>query len=347
MDMREKTKLLNQLPIIEVARLLGLSFARKGSISCPFPDHEDSNPSFSIFSDGNRWKCYGCNRNGGAIDLVKEYLGLSFMEAKNWLDAASGLTTGSPALRSQREPKTVPAYQVSREPGLIHPDPIILQDLYALLEISNSVRQYMSSRGFSDKTIKLSGVVEFRPPANAMNMLIKKHGFERLKVSGLLSKKSTPCYARFTFPIGSALFPFFQNGQIVNYQARVIDEKENHAKWRNLNSVPKSKYNYNALTDSGNRSIGICEGVIDTLSAIQLGLPSIGILGVSVQFTDVEYSLFQGRVVYLLTDWDSAGEKKATELASLFKSKGVMSIRKKSPSETANDLNDYLIEISR
>ena len=179
-----------------------------------------------------------------------------------------------------------------------------------------------------------------------MSRLIEKYGFERVQSSGLMSKQSTLNDPRFTFPIGSALFPFFREGAIVSFQARILQTTEYRGKWRNLNAVRRSKYNYDVLLDRSIQSICICEGVTDTLSATQLGLSAVGILGVSTSFTDFEYSLLQGRVVHLLTDWDVAGEKKAKELSALFKSRGIMSVRKKRPSKTATDLNDYLVEIS-
>lgn len=104
MDMLEKTKILNQISIAEVARYLGVTVPKQGSTTCPLPDHEDSNPSFSIFADGSRWKCYGCNRGGGAIDLVKEFHGGSFIDAKRWLAEASGFARGMAVPKRHKQP---------------------------------------------------------------------------------------------------------------------------------------------------------------------------------------------------------------------------------------------------
>lgn len=346
MDMLEKTKILNQISIAEVARYLGVTVPKQGSTTCPLPDHEDSNPSFSIFADGSRWKCYGCDRGGGAIDLVKEFQGVSFIDAKRWLAEASGIARGMAVPKRHKQPKKTEKVRRDLEQEKCDPEPKILRDVYEHLVLSNKVKQYMALRGFSEDLIIKSGVVEFRPPSSTMSRLIETYGFERVQSSGLMSKQSTLNDPRFTFPIGSALFPFFREGAIVSFQARILQTTEYQGKWRNLNAVRRSKYNYDVLLDRSIQSICICEGVTDTLSATQLGLSAVGILGVSTNFTDFEYSLLQGRVVHLLTDWDVAGEKKAKELSALFKSRGIMSVRKKRPSKTATDLNDYLVEIS-
>lgn len=51
--------------------LLGVPKGRKRiQIQCPFPDHDDRSPSFSLFDD-NGYKCYGCGKSGhGAVDFL-------------------------------------------------------------------------------------------------------------------------------------------------------------------------------------------------------------------------------------------------------------------------------------
>lgn len=48
-------------------------------VSCPFPArhrHGDKKPSFNFHSSGGRFKCFGCNIEGGAVDLLALALGL-------------------------------------------------------------------------------------------------------------------------------------------------------------------------------------------------------------------------------------------------------------------------------
>jgi DNA primase len=35
---------------------------------CPFPNHQDSTPSFHVYPDG-RFHCFGCRRHGDVVDL--------------------------------------------------------------------------------------------------------------------------------------------------------------------------------------------------------------------------------------------------------------------------------------
>jgi CHC2-type zinc finger protein len=62
---------------------LGMTF-RGRKARCPFPEHEDSTPSFSVFQgrDGTwRFRCFGCGRHGDAIDLLRQLHGMDFRTA--------------------------------------------------------------------------------------------------------------------------------------------------------------------------------------------------------------------------------------------------------------------------
>ena len=49
---------------------------------CPFPEHTDLTPSFSVHRETGAWVCFGCGRKGGdAIDLSRQLDGGSFRDA--------------------------------------------------------------------------------------------------------------------------------------------------------------------------------------------------------------------------------------------------------------------------
>lgn len=71
---------------LDVLHLLGVrDVAARGewlSCCCPFPDHDDRNPSFSVHVLSGAWRCFGCHRKGGdSIDLYRAFTGASFREA--------------------------------------------------------------------------------------------------------------------------------------------------------------------------------------------------------------------------------------------------------------------------
>lgn len=46
-------------------------------ICCPFPDHNDQRPSFSIRITDGVFHCHACDRSGNIIILVRDLIGLS------------------------------------------------------------------------------------------------------------------------------------------------------------------------------------------------------------------------------------------------------------------------------
>lgn len=47
--------------------------------TCPF--HNDSNPSFTIYEDSNRFFCFGCQENGDVITFIRNIEKLTFKQA--------------------------------------------------------------------------------------------------------------------------------------------------------------------------------------------------------------------------------------------------------------------------
>lgn len=48
---------------------------------CPLPGHSDIRASFSVHAESGLWKCWGCNRTGDIITLVRLVEGVSFTDA--------------------------------------------------------------------------------------------------------------------------------------------------------------------------------------------------------------------------------------------------------------------------
>lgn len=79
----------------EVAVSLGMGpFKRSGKYlqsKCCLPGHNDTNASFSIRTDRNTWRCFGCDRGGNAITLVMEMKGCDFREAVEYVAQVGGI----------------------------------------------------------------------------------------------------------------------------------------------------------------------------------------------------------------------------------------------------------------
>jgi len=343
MSFKESTDTLNKIPIQQIAGWLGVTLPKRGSTHCPFPDHEDKNPSFEVKATGTRWICYGCGRKGGSIDFVKEYKGMDFLAAKQWLEGQS--YNGNSAIKTVKKAvKTT--NEESKKPAETH-DSGEHSDVYAFLlnlcPLLESGKNYLLSRGITVETIEAFKVAQM-PRQSILPKLLSKFGFELIHAAGLLTQKSTVEAPRIIFPWNSIIFPFWEGNKAVYLQARALAGTEQYGKWRNLNSQPKRIYNVDAITQTSKRPFAICEGVIDTLSAIELGYSAVGMMGWSAKLTPDQIRALRKKEVEILLDWDEKGEKGAQQLREELNQYGVVSIRKKLPSTTATDLNEYLKE---
>lgn len=66
-------------PILFLAESLAGQQVRRGKLPCPA--HADHTPSLHIYEDGNRFKCFSCQRSGDQIDLLRLYTNCTLPEA--------------------------------------------------------------------------------------------------------------------------------------------------------------------------------------------------------------------------------------------------------------------------
>ena len=347
MSVRGETEALNRMTIQAVGRLLGLQLPLCGMVRCPFPDHNDRTPSFEVKKSGDYWKCYGCNRHGGAIDFVKTYHGTDFLEARRWLASGTGMImTASPPRRRRTPARTVAAVSTPaiEEAAESPPDYQVYQALLQCAPLQASGLRYLVERGFSEKTISEFCIGQISDCRAILAALICAFDYERIEISGLLTRTSTARNSRLLFPEESLLFPFLENGQIAYVQARLISENVVRGKWRNLNHRRRRVYNIDAMLGTQRGRFAVCEGVMDTLSAVELRYSAIGLMGVNATLEERQIRRLRGKDVDILFDWDPPGEARAAELQKEMRRFGISSTRKRRLSPGAKDVNDYLVE---
>lgn len=63
---------------------------------CPFPDHSDKSPSFSVTEDNQLYYCYGCKKGGNVFTFLETFNGLSFPEAVEYLARRASIPLPEP-----------------------------------------------------------------------------------------------------------------------------------------------------------------------------------------------------------------------------------------------------------
>lgn len=319
---------LRQLPLSDVARRLGIQISKK-AIRCPLPDHEDRNPSFAFFLSTNTWKCFGCGRGGTTIDLVVEMLRCSIGEAANWLEGSAG---SFPEVAAQKADADAPRI-ISTED--FSADDEVYTELLEACPMKPAARDYLHTREISDATIDHFQLAFLSDGDVVLSRLLKLFSCERLYRAGVIGAvRST----RLALPSNSIVFPFFRAGKVEYLQSRLMPGVIG-TRWMGLTGVRKPIFNSDVLRKAN--VVYVCEGATDVLSAHELNLSAIGLLGAATRMRpDLLRSLVR-RTVYVVPDNDSAGDNMLKNFTDDLRSAGGAALEKRVPE--GRDLNDYLV----
>lgn len=284
--------------IKQVAKALGLNVI-KNKVKCPF--HSDNSPSMCLYEDTNRFHCFGCGKNGNVWELIKKVKNVNFQGAIDWVKQSN--------LNIQTSNKSETKRKLKRKSeGIIYPnlgDIRIYDFLYNQLSLSEKSRDYLRSRSLSDEIINNAEIKSLENPNKIFRKLKEEFSEKELKHSGLLSQTDEN-RSYFTFYKKGILF-FFVHDDIYYIQSRNYN---NNPKTTNPKRLTKPLYNTKVFHRSD--EIWLCEGIIDALSLIEIGLPAVAMLGTELNEYYTDY--FEDKEVYLMLDFDESGQKKTDKL---------------------------------
>lgn len=208
---------------------------------------------------------------------------------------------------------------------------IIFRELYDYCNRSGlceDVRSYLvDKRKLSEDVIRTAKLFSFRDYQGVNNYLKSKFDIEELRGSGLY--KDNDLNFRDSHRL---LIPYLEDGEIIYLRSRYFDSKSNAntsgLKYfglknddLNLNTV-KRFYNTDIL--SGLKiydELFICEGELDSLSLLTIGLNAVAIPGVS-SIAKSELDSLTDYNITLCFDNDPAGKKASENLIQLFNNIG-------------------------
>ncbi|MGH3106157.1 MAG: DNA primase, partial [Rubrobacteraceae bacterium] len=281
---------------------------------CPYPDHSEKTPSFSVHPERNFYHCFGCSKGGDAIKLVMDLKAFSFVDAVSYLAERSGVELefeGGGNLDAARE-RNLRRRNIHKALAAA----AVYYHKYLLKARSSEAahaRRYLKGR-----SLTLSTIEEFRlgyaPPRGVGGIVgaAAKLGIERkvLDAAGLLSAGGRDRFAgRITFPISD------RRGRIVGFGARSLGD--DHPKY--LNS-PETEifnkrdllYGFPQVSEAMRkaRAAIIVEGYTDVLMLYQSGIRNaVATLGTATTPSHLRTLSGYADKIYMLFDPDTAGEK--------------------------------------
>lgn len=265
-----------RVDLFDIARRFG-KIDRKRQMLCPYPDHDDRHPSFTLYPKTQTWHCFGCGRSGDATNLMKDLGGF----ATNF-DAAQSLLSGgyvahSARVRQQPRASGLPKAQARA------PDPKAMLvgawHYYATLTGPRGAEgmRYFAGRGIGSQTISALGL-GYCDGRGLRKALIHNDASVRDAAQWGLFKRGDDDLLRERFG-GCVVVPDWdQHGQCGWLTGRRIDSSGGLPRFE---SLPGNRSMLGARRLAGVKldALFIVEGVFDYLALRQWGYDVISFCG--------------------------------------------------------------------
>ncbi|WFD12109.1 DNA primase [Tepidibacter hydrothermalis] len=314
----EEIKLRNDIVDIISSYIQVKSAGLNYKALCPF--HSEKTPSFSISTQKQMYKCFGCGEGGDVINFVMKMENVDFMEALEILAQRSGVEIKKGKISDESKQninKKQKLYQINLDAARYF--------FKSMSGSNNNGYKYLKDRGLDDKTIKYFGLGFAKNDWNDLNNYLLQKGYEQQDLidSGLaIQTKNKKNYInRFK---NRVMFPIFdQRGKVIAFGGRVLD----HSLPKYLNSSEtmlfnkrKNLYALNfAKKNIKNDTLIVVEGYMDVISLFQYGIKNV-VASLGTALTVEQAKLIKKYVnkVIVAYDNDEAGINATLKAVEIF-----------------------------
>ena len=315
---------------------------------CPFPDHAEKTASFSVSEAKQVYHCFGCKKSGNIFSFLKDYNGMNFPEAIEYLADRASIPTpeiekDKNDLYAQAQDKKKQMLKVNR----------IANDFYreTLKRTANThpIQIYVAKRKLKLETLEefLIGYAPLEWDLLA-NYLDKKNISPSLSEEARLIKARKEGNGHFDLFRDRLMFPIMSpSGEVLAFGGRIHDQGEP----KYLNSPEtlvfnKGKVLYGLAQTArhirAEDSVVIVEGYMDLVSLFQTGIKNVAAtMGTALTGEHAKLIKRITTNVVVLFDSDEAGQRAAERslpllLAAGLYPRGLILTEAKDPDEFVN-----------
>ena len=303
-DKVDIVELKERHPLGDAVEAAGIVLRGKGRVRqgvCPF--HQETEGSFTVYEDSQRFWCFGCGAGGDVLDFVGRMEGLTLPEAIRRLDDGTAPAASS-AVRSSATGQSTVSPLAPRDPALLT---AAVRFYGGQLRRSRVARQYLASRGIGSNAANRLGLGY--ASGNGLRDYLQAAGFgaARQRASGLFLERGAERFA------GMVVVPEVSGGLVRWLVGRAVDAQ---AKPR-FQALPGQK----PVLGLGRLGtppawVVVAEGVFDWLTLASWGYPACAALG--TQGMDRVATALRGcSRVFPAFDNDDAGNAAAEALRNL------------------------------
>jgi len=263
--------------IIEKLKIQGKVQGKEFIGCCPFPDHNDSTPSFSIAIEGEKkglYQCFGCSSKGNIIHLVQRCLDLDRADAELQLAKWFGFdkVVYSPSSKELSD-------LLSKQEEMAVEEDIIRIPLPRVSNDDKDILSYiMTKRSYSIK--------DAQKIIDTFKIKFSNKGYYKSR----------------------AIIPIFDSfGQQVTFEACDVTGQLNPKKLYPKGS-PMARLLFNHSEVTGDYT-WVVEGIWDAIRMWSFGEPAIATFGAHLSGWQARMIIAKYHDVFLLFDGDDAGRE--------------------------------------
>jgi DNA primase len=297
---------------------------------CPFPDHQEKTPSFSVSETKQVYHCFGCGKSGNLFKFLNVYNGMSFPEAVEYLANRAGIPLPEDSAQSsQIDVTTLRKKQISEVNSLAA---AFFHEQFKRSAIDSVPKIYALERSLTGDLIEgfqlgyapaeWDSLVEHLKSKNIDLKVAEEAGLIKLRSQG--NGYFDIFRHRLMFPIRSAM------GEVIGFGGRVLDNSQ--PKYLNspetlLFSKGKSLYGLNE-TAKYIRTLDqaiVVEGYMDFLALYQFGFKNaVAPLGTALTADHGRALARYTKNILVLFDGDDAGQKAAVRSLPILLQAGLL-----------------------
>jgi DNA primase len=308
---------------------------------CPFPDHNEKTPSFSVSASKQLYHCFGCKKSGNIIGFLQNYNGMSFPETIEFLANKAGIPIPAPEVspeqRQNFQKKKDEKQQLLRVNELAR-NRFQTNFQQAPIEIKN----YAKARKLNEEIIEKFQIGYAKDSWDDLSQFFVRNSVNAKQAIDLgLIKKRNKGSGNFDIFRHRLIFPILSPSKdVIGFGGRVLKKEDNPKYLNSPESLVfhkgKSLYGLHEtakhiLTED---KVIVVEGYMDLLALYAAGIKNT-VANLGTAFTADHAKLLKRytKNVVLMFDGDNAGQLAAERAMPILLKEGLYSYGMNLPDE--------------
>ncbi len=297
---------------------------------CPFPSHAERTASFSVSDTKQVYHCFGCGKSGNVFSFLRDYQGMSFPEAVEYLADRASIALPAPASQASQDQEEIKKDKRKQIQQANRWALTFFKETLQKLPPHHQVRDYLKKRSLDHSLIETFHIGYAPTDWDGLVQYLSSKGIsmKTAEEAQLIKPKQGGGY--FDLFRDRLMFPIFNHlGEPIAFGGRIIFDGQ--PKYLNSPETPvfsKSKTLY-ALNETAKyiRSedlVIIVEGYMDAVALYQAGVKNIvAIMGTAMTADHCKMIKRMTPHVLMLLDGDSAGRAAAERSLPILLSQGL------------------------